>query len=183
MKSICRKIELTGVILTGLVLAGCLVSGTFVIVEEVDFDFTADSGFYWYPVDLNGNSDWEEHREDIDDIDAIGFEFTIQNTSGVSSTFSVQFAAATGVANPLDEPPSIPDDAVTVISGLTVAAGATRTVTYAESLGMISNLTALKAIIKTGRFDYFGTSSGGSGDFPFVVTHGKIVVTVSASNT
>ena len=183
MKKTYSKISLIGLGLVGLFAAGCLVSGTFVIVEEVNFSFTADGGFYWFPVDLNGNPDWEEHKDDIDDIDAIGFEFTIHNTSGVSSTFSALFAAATGVANPLDEPPAIPDDAVTVISGLTVAAGATRTVTYAESLGMISNLAALKAIIRTGRFDYFGTSSGGSGDFPFEVTHGKIVVTVSASNT
>lgn len=183
MRTIYKKLGLAGLILIGLVVTGCLVSGTFVIVEDVDFNFTADSGFYWYPVDLNGNSDWEDHKDEIDDIDALGFEFTIQNTSGVSSTFTVQFVEATGVANPLDEPTAIPDDAVTVISGLTVAAGATRTVSYAESLGMISNLAALKAIIKSGRFDYFGTSSGGSGDFPFEVTDGKIVITVSASST
>lgn len=181
MKALHKKLGWAGLILTGLVVAGCLVSGTFVIVEEVSFDFTADSGFYWYPVDLNGNSDWEDHKDDIDDIDAVGFEFTIENTSGVSSTFTVQFAAATGEADPSDEPTEIPGDAVTVISGLTVAAGATKTVTYAESLGMISNLAAFKAIIKSGRFDYYGTSSGGSGDFPFEVTHGKIIITVSAS--
>ena len=183
MKTIHKKFGLVGLVLAGLFVAGCLVSGTFVIVEDVDFDFTADSGFYWYPVDLNGNSDWEDHKDDIDDIDAVGFEFTIENTSDVSSTFTVQFAAATGEADPLDEPTSIPDGAVTVISDLTVAAEATRTVTYAESVGMISNLAALKAIIKSGRFDYYGTSSGGSGDFPFEVTDGKIIITVSASST
>lgn len=181
MRTIYKKLGLAGLVLIGLVVTGCLVSGTFVLVEDVEFDFTADSGFYWYPVDLSGNSDWEDHKDDIDDIDAVGFEFVIENTSGVSSTFTVQFVAATGVASTLVEPTSIPDDAVTVISGLTVAAGATRTVTYAESLGMISNLAALKAIIKSGRFDYYGTSSGGSGDFPFEVTNGKIIVTVSAS--
>ncbi|MCX6834232.1 MAG: hypothetical protein NTW07_03710 [candidate division Zixibacteria bacterium] len=183
MKTIYKELGIIGLILTGLVITGCLVSGTFVIVEDVDFSFTADNGFYWYPVDLTTNSDWEDHKDDIDNIDALGFSFKIENTSGVSSTFTVQFAAATGVANPLDEPTSIPDDVVTVITGLTVAAGATRTVTYAESLGMISNLAALKAIVKSGRFDYYGTSSGGSGDFPFEVTDGKIIVTVSASGS
>ena len=177
MKKYLKKSVLLGSLtLVGLVIAGCLVSGTFVIVKDVEFDFTANSGFYWYPVDLRSNSDWEDHKDDIDDIDALGFEFKITNTSDVSSSFTVQFAAATGEADPSDEPTSIPGDAVTVISGLTVAAGATRTVTYAESLGMISNLAAFKRIVKSGRFDYYGTSSGGSGDFPFVVTDRKSTV-------
>jgi hypothetical protein len=181
MRAVYKKLGLAGLILAGLVVAGCLVSGTFVIVEDVDFNFTANDTFYWYPVDLRENTDWADHQDDIDDIDAVGFEFTIENTSATPSTFTVQFAAATGVANTLVEPTEIPDDAVTVITGLLVGAHATKTVTYAESVGMVSNLAALKAIIKSGRFDYYGTSSGGSGDFPFEVTHGKIIITVSAS--
>jgi hypothetical protein len=184
MKTIYKELGIIGLILTGLVITGCLVSGTFVIVKDVDFSFTADNGFYWYPVDLTTNSDWEDHKDDIDDIDAVGFEFKIRNTSGVDCEFNAWFVAEEGVADSTAFPLSfVPANlgATQVISGLTVAAGATRTVTYAQSLGYISNLAAFKAIVKSGRFDYYGTSTGGTGDDPFEVTDGKIIVTVSGS--
>ncbi|MEW5795097.1 MAG: hypothetical protein AB1772_01930 [Candidatus Zixiibacteriota bacterium] len=180
-----NSVLVSAITLVGLVVAGCLVSGTFVIVEDVEFDFTANTGFYWYPVDLRGNSDWEDHKDDIDDIDAVGFEFKIKNTSLETCELNAWFVAAEGEANQAGPPPSTPGAAgqTKVIDGLVVAAGATRTVTYAESLGHISNLPAFKAIVKSGRFDYYGTSCGNTGDSLFVVTDGKIIVTVSASGS
>ena len=183
MKNIMQKLGIPGLLIVALIATGCLVSGTFVIVEGVTSSFTADSGFYWWPVDLTTNEHWTERQDNIDDLDAIGFAFVIQNTSDVTSTFNVMFAATTGAIDLNDQPTEIPTGAVTVISGLTVAAGSTRKVGYAESLGMISNFAALKAIIMSGRFDYFGTSTGGSGDFPFIITEGSIIITVSASTT
>jgi hypothetical protein len=186
MKTAYKKIGFAGLALTGLLAIGCLVSGTFVIVEDVEFAFTADRGFYWYPIDLTANSDWQEHREDIDNIDAIGFEFTIENTSSEDCVFNAWFVAEDGPAVPANFPLSfVPSTlgATKVINDLSVAAGATRTVGYAESLGHITNLAAFKAIIKSGRFDYYGTSCGGTDDSEFLVTEGKIIITVSASDT
>lgn len=186
MKTIYKELGILGLILTGLVITGCLVSGTFVIVEDISFDFRADTEFYWYPIDLTSNSDWEDHKDDIDNIDALGFSFKIENTADVDCDFNVWFVAADGEADPSDDPPSFDPDAagvVHVITDLAVAAGATKTVTYAESLGHISNLADFKAIVKSGRFDYYGTSCGGTGDDRFNVTDGKIIVTVSASGS
>jgi hypothetical protein len=180
MRKLKSKSWLLGLALVGLLAAGCLVSGTFVLVEEVNFSFTADSGFYWWPVDLTADPDWESHQEDIDDLDALGLVFTIENTSEVTSTFNIWFAAATGPAVLTPEPTEIPAGVVPVLTGLTVEAGATRTITYSESLGMIGDLADIKAVVLTGRFDYYGTSTGGSGNDPFDVTDGKIIVTVSA---
>ncbi|RKX27398.1 MAG: hypothetical protein DRP45_01170 [Candidatus Zixiibacteriota bacterium] len=163
---------------------GCklIMSGTFVIVEEVEFSFTADGSFYWYPVDLTGNSVWEDHKDNIDRIDMIGFSFDIQNNSTETCEFNAMFVAATGPADPSDWPTGgIPSGAVSVISGLTVPAGGSETVTYGESLGHISNLEAFKDIIMTGRFDYYGTSCGVTGDSLFVVTDGLLVITLSGS--
>lgn len=187
MKKLLTQSTLFGsLILAGLVIAGCLVSGTFVIVRNVNFTFTADQGFYWYPVDLTDDSDWKKHQDEIDDIDAVGFEFKIQNTSSEDCEFNVWFDRTSGPADPNNFPTSFDPvtlGAVKVINGLTVAAGATRTVTYAESLGHISNLAAFKTIIKSGRFDYYGTSCGGTDDARFIVTGGKIIITVSASGS
>lgn len=166
-----------------LVSSGCLVSGTFVVVEEVDFDFTADTGFYWYPVDLTGNSVWEDHADDIDNIDALGMQFQITNTSDVETTFRVSFAKSSVPIMDAVPPDEIPSNAVVVIDGLTVAAGATRNIGYAGSLAYIGNIEKFKEVIMSGRFDYFGESTGGTDDYAFEVRDGKIVVTISASST
>jgi hypothetical protein len=130
---------------------------------------------------MTTDPDWEEHQQDIDDLDALGLDFTIENTSDVAATFTISFAASTVPAATATAPDAVPAGAVTVLSGLTVPANDTTKVTYAESLGMIGDMAAIKAVVLTGRFDYYGTSTGGSGDNPFDVTDGKIIVTVSAS--
>ncbi len=181
------KLSFLVLITMALVFTGCLISGTFVIVEDVSFDFTANRGFYWYPVDLTGNSVWEDHKDDIDDIDALGMQFTIINTTDVNTEFNAWFVKATGPAgdpsDPGDWPTAIPAGALKVIDGLTVAAGATRHIGYMGSLAYINNIEKLKEIIKTGRFDYYGQSTGGSGDDTYDVRDGKLVVTISASST
>jgi len=164
-----------------LVSSGCLISGTFVVVEDFDFDFTAQGGFYWYPVDLTGNSVWEDHADDIDNIDAIGMQFTIRNTSDVSSTLTIRIKRASGAADPDGVPPPI-TGATAIIEGLTVPANSSRVIGYVGSLAYITNLDKIKEIIMSGRFDLYGTSTGGPEE-PFEVRDGKIVVTISASST
>jgi hypothetical protein len=181
MKKLYTKLGAFGLVLIGLIVAGCLTSGTFVIVKNFEVSFTADGGFYWCPIDMTTDPDWEEHQQDIDDLDALGLDFTIENTSDVAATFTISFAASTVPAATATAPDAVPAGAVTVLSGLTVPANDTTKVTYAESLGMIGDMAAIKAVVLTGRFDYYGTSTGGSGDNPFDVTDGKIIVTVSAS--
>jgi len=183
MKKLYARFGAVGLVLAGLVVAGCLTSGTFVIVKDFSVTFTADGGFYWCPIDMTTDPDWEDHQQDIDDLDALGLEFTIQNTSDVASTFAIRFATSSVPAETATPPEEIPPGAVTVLSGLTVAANSTRHVSYAESLGMIGDIAAIKSVVLTGRFDYFGTSSGGSGDDPFVITDGKVIVTISASGS
>ena len=162
MKKLINTRRLLGLALVALLATGCLVSGTFVIVKDFNVVFTADGGFYWWPIDLTTDPDWDDHQDDIDDLDALGLVFTIENTSDVTSTFTIRFAAASGEADPLDVPTTIPAGAVTVLSGLTVNAHSTREISYAESLGFIGDIAAIKAVVLTGRFDYYGTSTGGS---------------------
>ena len=66
---------LASVLLIAIAFSGCkyIISGTFVIVENIEF--TAGSGFYFYQVDITDEEDWDEHKDDIDFIDAVGVEF------------------------------------------------------------------------------------------------------------
>ena len=173
---------IAGLALICLLAAGCLVSGTFVVSEDINFDFTAQTGFYWWPVDLRENEVWQDHRDEMDDIDALGFEFIVTNTSDVTSTLSFSFAPAAGDADTASKPTEIPKTAVLAYGPLTVNAGETKKVTYGESLSLIQNLDQIKAIVFTGRFDYYGTSTGNPVGV-FEVREGKIIVTISASGT
>lgn len=171
----------TKFIVTGLGLlilatvAGCLVSGTFVITEE--FNFTARTGFYHYSVDLTTKQAWKDHKDDIDFIDAVGFEFDIESSEASPTTFNAWVAPEGEIYDSIDD---ITDSTTMVISDLTVNPGTTH-ITYAQSLAHVTNLEALKALVKTGKFEYYGTSTNPL--FQFDVIDGKIIVTFSASGS
>ncbi|MDZ4723256.1 MAG: hypothetical protein SGI97_05070 [candidate division Zixibacteria bacterium] len=173
MKYIKNKIGVLGLILAGLIAAGCLVSGTFVVVE--DFNFTTEEGFYRYPVDITDNADWKEHKDKIDQIDAVGAEFNITNNQGGPVTFKVwvdDFGANHASVGAVEAN-------ATQILELTVPAGKSK-VTYVQSLNAIMNIGELKRLAKFGQFDYYGTSTGNN-PTAFVVDSGKVIVTFSAS--
>lgn len=170
-----KLLALAGLMAVAALVTGCLVSGTFILVE--DFSFTARTGYYHYSVDLTTEPDWQDHKDDIDAIDAVGFEFSIESSEAGSTTFNAWVTAAgtnfTSVAE-------IEAGATQVITDFTINPGTT-TMTYAQSLGHISNLTTLKALVKTGKFEYYGTST--NPDYVFDVIDGKVIVTLSASGS
>ncbi len=160
-----------------LLTVGCLVSGTFIIVQ--DFTFTTNSGFYFYGIDLTTESEWEDHKDDIDLIDAVGLEFTIVNNTASEVTFNAY--VDTYAANP--GPSTVPGTATKIINDLKVAANTTRNVTYAQSLTFITGLDRLKSLVKGGKLSYFGVSSVTEPNPNFDITDGKIIVTFSASGS
>ncbi|HOP06114.1 MAG TPA: hypothetical protein PLF13_02360 [candidate division Zixibacteria bacterium] len=172
-----QMLPLGGLIVSALLVAGCLiVSGTFVIVK--DFDMTAEAGFYFYQVDLTTEPDWDDHKDDIDFIDAVGVEFTIVSTETSDVAFSVYVDDYSGAgANPT----SILPTADVIIDSLTVSPGTTR-ITYGESLTFLRNIPRLKSLVRSGKFDYYAGSTGNDGE-TFVITEGKVVVTLSASGS
>lgn len=175
MRAIISKLSIVGAVALGLLFAGCLVSATFILVE--DFEFTAQSGFYFYQVDITDEPDWEDHKDQIDLIDAVGAEFYITSTETGPVTFSAYINDFSGSGS---NPTSVPGTASAIIEDLSIQPGQTH-INYVQSLGIIKNTTRLKALAKTGKFDYFGTSSGNLGT-SFRVDSAKVIVTVSASS-
>lgn len=164
-------------LLTALVTAGCLVSGTFILVD--DFDFTTTTGFYFDEIDLTEDSDWNDHKDDIDDIDVVGFEVYLTNT-GSNSQFEVW----------VDVPGSSGQDHLTEgavranatrVLNIPVTAGA-QLVTYAQSLSYLENIATLKTLVKAGQFDVYGLRVLGSGA-SISADSGKVIVTFSASGS
>ncbi|MEZ5360220.1 MAG: hypothetical protein R3F48_15490 [Candidatus Zixiibacteriota bacterium] len=155
------------------IVAGCIVSGTFVIVA--DFDFTASGDFYFHRVDITDDATWQDHKDDIDFIDAVGAEFYITSTEGTDVTFNVYVDDYTTGPDPI----TVPTSASKIITDFTVPNGTTK-ITYKQSLSILTNLERLKTLAKKGMFDYYATTTGTVGS-TFVIDSAKIIVTISAS--
>ncbi|MCK4574142.1 MAG: hypothetical protein KAU36_07210 [candidate division Zixibacteria bacterium] len=173
---------MTGVAAIVLLAVGCLVSGTFVVTEP--FSFTAETGFYAYQVDVTDEKDWEDHKDDIDNIDMVGFELWITNNEAFPVTFN---AWVDDADNPFCTGATCFDALTTktiIIDNLTIPAGPTmrRHVTYGESFTYLENVKVLKKLVKEGRLNFYGTGSDGT-DLGFVVDSGVVIVTFSASGT
>ena len=169
MKLVKTRFGLLALALAGLICSGCLlISGTFIVVD--DFSFTTYDQGYYYQIDVTDKSDWQDHKDQIDFIDAVGFEMHIDNQTASPATFDVWIDTyGTG--------PTRQSTATKVLDAVTVPAGKS-TMTYAQSLSHIVGLARLKTLAKEGKFDYYGESSvGGS----FKVDSGKVVITVSGS--
>ena len=175
MKSMLTKIGLPLPIILTIVAAGCIMSGTFVVVEV--FTPTVENEFYYEGVDITDNAVWKEHGDQVDFIDAVGFELYTRSTASGDITFDIYVDKYSG---PDASPDSVPATATIVVDGVTVSPG-TKTVTYAESLKIIKGLDTLKKLAKTGQMDFYATSTGGVGS-TFVVDSIKVVVTFSASD-
>lgn len=169
--------RLFGLALIALLAVGCLVSGTFIIVDEFNFT-THSSTLYFYRVDFTDEQDWIDHKDDIDQIDAVGLDFWISNTASNDVVFKVYVDDASNT-----DTTNVPSTASVIIDSIIVKAGEQdRHVTYVESLGFIKNLARLKALAKTGELEYFGENSTATGGV-FTIDSGKVVVTVSASGS
>lgn len=182
MRRLFRTGSLIALAATIVVIGGCLVSGTFTVVEE--FHFTAATGFYPYHIDVTGEPDWDDHSDDINAIDLVGFELYLTNNESSEVTFR---AYVDDGENPLCLTPACLDTnstKIVIIDDLTIPAGpgGKRHVTYGESFTYLVNMDSLKTLMKTGKLNYYGTSTTGT-DAGFVIDTGKVIVTFSASGS
>lgn len=180
MKQLIRKFGWLPVVFAGLVLGGCLVSGTFVVVEV--FSFTAlSSNFYREAVDLTDDDTWNDHKDDIDRIDVVGFELWITNNTNTDFTYSAYLDDPT---SPMwDTPGEVQSNATLIFDNLTISgggpgSGSQRVVTYAQSFNYLKNIPEIRRLVKEGIFDYYAITVGNTtGSVDSV----KVIVTVSAS--
>ena len=158
-----------------MVMAGCIVSGTFMIVKP--FDFTTGTGFYYYLVDITNEQDWKDHKDQIDDIDLVGFELWFNNPTASDVTFNCWIDDSNNSAkqNYLEIVQT-----TKILDGLTLPPGKSH-LTYGNSFQYIMNVPTLKTLVKSGMFHYYGTSDNGQGTF--TVDSGKVIVTFSASGS
>ncbi|MBU0984033.1 MAG: hypothetical protein KKA42_09195 [candidate division Zixibacteria bacterium] len=179
MKNRTSKVSLFGLLIVTLTLAGCILSGTFVV--DYMFSFSTATGFYHYMVDVTTTETWEEHQEDIQRIDVVGFEMWLTNNMANEMTFNVYLDDADQPT--YDNYEDVDDNATQVLDNLVLAAGpGTAThVTYGMSLSQIKNVEYIKDVAEAGRFHYYGVAEGGAYT-NFTVDSVRVIITFTAGS-
>ncbi len=174
-----RNLATGGIVSALLLLAGCLVSGTFVVVYVHDKPFIAQDEFYFYDVDITGESVWKDHRDKIKDIDLVGFELWITNNESAPRKFSIYLDGP-------DEPEyttleEVQDNATIVLEGLPLPAGpgGKAHVTYGQSFKYLRNVPTLLKLVESGKFNYYGISDGGA-SAGYTIDKAKVIITFTA---
>ena len=156
------------------------MSGTFVAVITVyAVDFTAQTGFYYEPVDLSDSDIWDDHKDDIKKIETVGFELWITNSGGADEEFNVYLDDFDDAVH--GSVGAVQSDATLVLDGLNLPAGALTHVTYGQSFGLLKNVDKLKQLVEEGQFHYYGLSSAGNTD-NYEIDSVKIVITFLAGS-
>jgi hypothetical protein len=146
-----------------LTAAGCLITGTFVITatlvpnesnpDHVDIsNLTYTNGEL--EADLNGDSDFEDNKDKIRNIDAVGFYAEVTNLRSEPVSFYLFIEEDTSAnwsssANVIDSATAV------VFTGFTLAANQSRIVTWDESLAYVSVDQRVKDIVETGSFSLY----------------------------
>jgi hypothetical protein len=162
-------------------LSGCLVSGTFVTTFTFgNFGITVDQQLYHFKVDLSGNSTWEEHKDNIKDIEVVGFEVWITNFQSGSPTFNVYVDDA-------DQPEyttvsEVQANATKVIENLSLKPGPNvqTHVTYGQSFKYLKNVDKLKELAHAGAFHFYGMVDGATPDSDYKLDSARVIVTFTA---
>jgi hypothetical protein len=174
MKNIIKRFGVLGLALTILLVGGCiLVSATFVVSEK--FTVSPKTGFFFFQADVTDTDTWQDHSDEIDFIDAVGFIMYVRNTEPPAVDFSLYVDDYSG---PAANPTSIPSSATLILEDLTIPPGESM-VPYATSVKHIKDIDRLRELAKTGRFDCYTTSTGEDGT-TFFVDSIFVVVTLSA---
>jgi len=155
MKRRTEMMRVAAALLLGSVIAlgaGCLVSGTEVFDLLIGTLNVTGGSFNEDTIDLSENDTFNDHKDEIELIDRVGFTTEVDNNSGQDALLSVYFSTQAGLGDPATQ-------ATPLFLNVPIPA-AGRTITYDESLDLLLNFDQLQAAIKGGVITFYTTANG-----------------------
>jgi len=142
-------------------MAGCLiVTGTFLLaitlVSGEDLSWTGD--YYYDSVDLTQEQVWQDHGDQIKNIDVVGFELWITNNNAATESYDLYLASLSSSLNSGSTLPAVVSGATQVLNNVPAAGGAPGTkthISYPKSFSYLMNVDALKTLTEQGGFKLF----------------------------
>ncbi|UCD17448.1 MAG: hypothetical protein JSV44_00630 [Candidatus Zixiibacteriota bacterium] len=179
MRKYRKLVGLLSAIAILLITWGCfdVITGTFVVsyrFGSADVN-TYHDDFAMFYVDLTKESEWQKRKDDIKNIDNIGFELWITN-NGLDPVTGQLFAALdSSYADTL----TVRSDARLVFSGLTLPGGDVQTyVDWPGSLGLLVDVDALKKFAEKGEFAIYALTT--TLPFDITVDSATVIITFTA---
>jgi hypothetical protein len=137
-------------LLPAILLCGCwLISGTWVVVFAVaDEDIFAGEGFHKFDVDITGESVWEDHKDNLHNVEDVALSFKIINDASTEATARVYVSSD----NMLSDSTAVKSSATLILDGITVPAYDSLHVDFAYYYDVLQNFETLRDLVKTGVF-------------------------------
>jgi hypothetical protein len=177
-----RVADFLSPLLVLLIMGGCsgFFSGTFVITFEIyDEDINIKDEVGYFQVDLTGEDIWEKHKDDINNIDLVGFEIYITNNAEYEQTISLHVTDYDDTLH--NTAGGVDSNTTRVVHDLDVAAGVGTTthIDWATSVTHLENINVLKKYVEGGRFTTFILPD----PTPYTITvdSARVIVTVTAT--
>jgi len=131
--------------------AGCLVSGTEVISYPIGTLVVAGGSFDQITIDLSEDDTFNDHKDEIEVIDRVGFTTDITNNSGQDALLTVYFSIRSDLTDPATQATPIFVDVAVPAAG--------RAIEYDASLDLLRNFDQLQEAIKGGVITFYSTAS------------------------
>ena len=169
-----------------LLAAGCIISGQFVITFALNKTINStDTQMDYVFVDLDSNSTWKDHQDDIQGIVDVKFEAQFTNNRGEQTTGEVYISAGDEKYATVED---VKANATRILSGIILPGNqpvpAPVSITFSESAQYIENLSTVLDLLESGKFYIYGIA----GTLPFDITiggvegqdYGRLLITFSA---
>jgi hypothetical protein len=130
----------------------CITSGNIVVVIDnlSDLEGQTDTNFDLRSVDLTENSDWKDHKDQLNSVDDIGFACKITNHESTVATGQIWISEKS-----YSSPADVRASAVKILDGIAIAAGGTRSIEWKESADFLSHFNEAKTIIYKEKFHLY----------------------------
>ncbi len=179
MNCLKRNLGIVGAVMAVSLLAGCLLSGTFIfsymLVKDKDLIYYND--LYYASVDWTDDDDWEDHQDNIKDIDLVGFELWATNAGETADTFTVYIADLQSSLDGSSTRSEVDSVATLAVNGLPIAPSGQTHVTYGQSFKYLDNVETLKNLTEAGKFKLFAFMTSPSANL--TVDSVRVIVTLT----
>jgi hypothetical protein len=138
-------------------------------------EISSHTDFNSFKVDMTKEDSWNKHKDDIKNIDNVGFRLWVTNSGG--SNISGELYASTD--STLADTAEVRANATLIFAGPAFSPGASY-IDWPTSLKYVHNLAALRTLLQGGAFTVYGLTA--TLPFNMVIDSAEVIVTVTVGS-
>lgn len=172
MLKVCKNFVALGLALV-ILLTGCgLISVTFLLDEDIDTT-SVPADLFYFGVDVTDEEDWEDHKDDIKQVNWVSFELYLSNPGGTAVMFD---GYIDDIDNAICGTVACAEGKTRILKDISIPASGSTHIRMGDSFAYEENIETLKTLAEAGAFHFYGVSDGGA----FVLDSGRVVVAIVA---